>query len=183
MAARAATPTRVPPRLEQIWAPNVSYSVTRLLTTPKSQRYLAVIALALAACGSPASTNSGAGGTPHAPGQTGQPSAATSVTVTDDDKGRTVTIAKGGRLTVVLGSLYWTFEGSSAPSVLRPSGQPVIKPGSGCPPGGGCGTVALSFDAVAAGRSEVTASRSSCGEARSCTGDQGAFRITVVVTG
>jgi hypothetical protein len=48
-------------------------------------------------------------------------------------------------------------------------------------PGGGCGTVSQGFEAVAAGQTEVTASRASCGEAMLCSGDAGRFHITVVV--
>src|SRR5262249_35138126 len=58
------------------------------------------------------------------------------VAVTDADNGRTVTVAPGDRLTVTLGSTYWTFSGSSNAAVLRQVGQPVASPGT-CPPAGG----------------------------------------------
>src|SRR5262249_28849687 len=104
------------------------------------------------------------------------------VAVTDADNGRTVTVAPGDRLTVTLGSTYWTFSGSSNAAVLRQVGQPVASPGT-CPPGGGGGQVSGTFTAVQAGRADVTASRSSCGEALSCTGGAGSYRVTVVVGG
>src|SRR5215472_15681400 len=77
------------------------------------------------------------------------------VTVSDADNGRTVTIAPGQRLTVTLGSTYWTIGASSNPSVLRQVGQPVASPGS-CPPGVGCGEVSATFAAVQSGRADVT---------------------------
>ncbi|HYW25553.1 MAG TPA: hypothetical protein VE953_15395 [Terriglobales bacterium] len=104
------------------------------------------------------------------------------VTVTDADNGRTVTVGPGGELVVTLGSTYWTFQGSSNPAVLRQVGQPVASPGS-CPPGVGCGQVSATFIAGQAGRADVTASRSSCGEALSCTGGAGSYRVSVVVSG
>jgi hypothetical protein len=158
---------------------------------------VATLAVLLVACGSgQGSASSGpvptAGSEPdHQQGEgvTQSPSPppvgaapARSLTVGDDDNGRSVTLARGGRLTVVLGSTYWTFQGSSNPSVLRPRGSSQTKPGSGCPPGGGCGAVSLDFEAVAAGQADVTASRSSCGEAMACTGGRGSFRVTVVVS-
>jgi len=105
-----------------------------------------------------------------------------SLTVTDADNGRTVAIASGGQVTVTLDSTYWTFGGSSNPAVLRQVGQPVTSPGS-CPPGVGCGRVSATFAAVGRGRADVTASRTSCGEALSCTGGSGSYRVTVVAGG
>lgn len=140
-------------------------------------RCLLLMSLALAACG---------GATPSPPVTPGADQSASpavrSITVKDADNGRTVTIAKGGRITVVLESLYWNFDGSSNPNVLRAAGQPVKAAVGGCPPGVGCGSVTLSLDALSAGRADVTASRTSCGEAMLCAPDQRAFRITVVVT-
>ena len=104
------------------------------------------------------------------------------VSVTDADNGGTVTVAPGERLTVTLGSTYWTFAGSSNTAVLQQVGQPVASPGS-CPPGVGCGQVSATFVAVGRGRADVTASRSSCGEALSCTGGSGSYRVSVVVGG
>jgi hypothetical protein len=104
------------------------------------------------------------------------------VTVNDADNGRTVTLAPGGELTVTLGSTYWTINGSSNPAVIRQVGQPTVSAGP-CPPGVGCGQVTATFVAGQAGRADVTASRSSCGEALSCTGGSGSYRVSVVVSG
>jgi hypothetical protein len=128
---------------------------------------LAVVAVALAVLGCGAA----AGGSSRA----GAP-----VTVTDGDNGRTVRMAPGEQLRVTLESTYWTFAGSSNPAVLQQIGQPAASPGS-CPPGVGCGQVSATFAAVATGRADVTASRSSCGEALSCTGRSGSYRVSVVV--
>jgi hypothetical protein len=103
----------------------------------------------------------------------------------DVDNGRTLTVATGDRLQVRLGNTYWKFGAVSESSVLRLAGQPStaaspIGP-SGCVPGAGCGVVTATFDAVAAGRATVTASRTTCGEARGCVGDQGSYRLTVLV--
>jgi len=129
---------------------------------------VAAVALVVLGCGASSSSVSSA---PPAP-----------VTLTDADNGRTVSVAPCAQLTVTLGSTYWTFAGSSNSAVLRQVGQPVASPGA-CPPGVGCGQVSASFVAVAPGRAEVTASRSSCGEALSCTGGSGTYRVSVVVAG
>lgn len=109
------------------------------------------------------------------------PVAPAGVAVGDADNGTTVTLFPGERLTVALGSTYWTFQGSSNPAVLRQVGQPVVSPGS-CPPGVGCGQVSATFTAVQQGHADVIASRSSCGEALSCTGGAGSYRVSVVVS-
>jgi hypothetical protein len=101
--------------------------------------------------------------------------------LSDGDNGRTVTVARGQQLTVALNSTYWTFAGPSNPAVLREVGQPVAVPGS-CPPGVGCGDVIAKFTAVGPGRADITATRTSCGEALSCPAGSGSYRVSVVVT-
>ena len=103
------------------------------------------------------------------------------VTVTDAANGARIRIAQGHTVTVTLGSTYWMFNGSSDPAVLEPAGQATYTTGS-CVPGGGCGTASLSFKAVGPGQADVTASRTSCGEALACGPDQSSFRIIVVVS-
>ena len=128
----------------------------------------AAAALTVLGCGAAASSSSAVQAAP--------------IAVTETDNGRTLTVARGGQLVVTLHSTYWTFGGSSNSAVLQQVGQPVASPGS-CPPGVGCGQVTATFTAVGAGRADVTASRSSCGEALSCTGSSGSFRVSVVVGG
>jgi hypothetical protein len=88
----------------------------------------------------------------------------------------------GQRLRVVLSSTYWEFRGSSHPAVLRPVGSPQVNPQpSGCVAGAGCGTATAIFVARSAGRSTVTATRNSCGEAMGCTAESGRYSLAVVV--
>src|SRR5215471_14929723 len=126
---------------------------------------LVVVALVVLGCGGAMSSSSGVQAAP--------------AVVNETDNGRTLRVATGGQLVVTLHSTYWTFGGSSNSAVLQEVGQPVVSPGS-CPPGVGCGQVTATFTAVGAGRADVTASRSSCGEALSCTGSTGSFRVSVV---
>ena len=113
------------------------------------------------------------------PGATPSPAGHVAV-AGDSDNGKTVSLHIGDRLEVRLTSTYWTIAGSSDPQVLKAVGPVQVSPqSSGCVPGGGCGTVVAIFDVVGAGSAQVTASRTSCGEAMGCTGDQGSFRVTV----
>ena len=103
-------------------------------------------------------------------------------TVTDHDKGTTVTLHVGDRLKVALASTYWTIRDSAKPSVLRADGRQVTtSTANGCVPGAGCGTASRTFSAVGKGTATVNASRTTCGEALLCTGGNGKFSVTVVV--
>lgn len=123
----------------------------------------------LAVAGILASGCGGAGGGPS------------TITLHDQDNGRTVTVARGAHLAVELASTYWIFGGSSNPTIVRQAGAPVVRPGGTCPVGGGCGTARASFDAVGQGQAVLTATRMSCGEARRCDPEQASYRVTVVV--
>jgi predicted secreted protein len=101
------------------------------------------------------------------------------VIATDTDKGKTITLVKGQNLIVQLSSTYWTIHDSSNTGVIKMVGQPEIKPTGR--PGVGGGTVTAHFTAVSAGSANVSADRTSCGEGRTCEGDQGEYQITVVV--
>ena len=127
----------------------------------------------LAACGSPS-----------APGA-GNPSPSIGVlhVAQDADNGSTLQLRKGDRLEVSLHSTYWVINGSSNSKVLMAEGSAVVSPSpAGCVPGGGCGTVQIVFDVVGAGSADVTAARTTCGEAMLCTGSQGVYKITVVAS-
>jgi len=103
--------------------------------------------------------------------------------VQDQDNGHAVSLRAGERVQLVLASTYWQVDGSSDPKVLRPVAEPAVSPQvGGCVPGEGCGTVTALFDAVAPGRADLSARRTSCGEAMSCTGNLGLYRVTVLVT-
>jgi hypothetical protein len=114
------------------------------------------------------------------------PAARQQVTATESDNGRTIVLRRGGSLTVVLHSTYWTIAGSSAPRVLSERGRPVTTPAppsAHCVPGQGCGTVTARFLAVGDGRADVTASRTTCGEALMCAPNQRSYVLHVVVIG
>lgn len=100
------------------------------------------------------------------------------------DNGTTVTVHVGGGLRVDLDSTYWTILGSSDSAVLAPAG-PVEHVGQGanssCVPGAGCGSVAQTFTARAAGRAVVSAHRTICGEALACLPGKRTFTVTVIV--
>ena len=102
--------------------------------------------------------------------------------VSEVDNGRVLTLHRGQRLRIVLHSTYWTFQGSSVPSVLRADGPPEVNPQpTGCVVGGGCGTVTAVYDALSTGLATVTATRTSCGEAEGCLPSAGLWRVTVRV--
>ena len=138
------------------------------------QSIAVIFALTLAAgCASAAGT---------APNAAGPKPKAVTKTVTEKDKGKTVTLHVGDRLKVVLNSTYWTIHDAAKPAVLRTDGKQVTTPRmNGCVPGGGCGTAAQAFTAVTKGTTTAGASRTSCGEALLCTGDNGKFNVVVVV--
>jgi len=117
-----------------------------------------------------------------APSSTRPRPKAVTKTVTDRDKGTTVTLHVGDGLKVALASTYWTIHESPKPRVMRTDGAQVTTPGlNACVPGGGCGTASRMFTAAAKGTTTVSASRTTCGEALLCTGGNGKFSITVVV--
>jgi hypothetical protein len=122
---------------------------------------------------------------PGVPLHTPPTNAPRTVVISDQDNGHSVSLRAGERLELQLGSTYWQVDGSSNSGVLRQTAgtsvavSPQIK---GCVPGEGCGTVTALFDAVAPGRADVSAERTTCGEAMSCTGNLGFYRVTVLVT-
>lgn len=136
----------------------------------------------------PSSTESSTSSPPitlrPAPSSTTPPSSgAAIVTATEKDKGATIAAHVGDRVNVVLHSTYWTFGPASDASVLKLVGAPAIAPElKGCVPGGGCGTVTASYDAIASGTAVVSASRNSCGEAVGCTAAASSYRVTITVS-
>ena len=106
------------------------------------------------------------------------------IVVRDDANGKAVSATAGDRIELILSSSYWHVTGSSAPSVLRQDGPPVLlsRPRR-CPeiPGLGCAPVRADFTALTDGKAVITASRSACGEALRCKPDQRRFTVIVVV--
>ena len=127
--------------------------------------------MASAGCGTAASHGPGAGG-PMV------------IVVRGDANGKAVSARAGDRIELILSSSYWHVTGSSAPSVLRQDGAPVLlsRPGS-CPaiPGLGCTPVRADFTALTDGKAVITASRSTCGEALRCQPDKTRFTVSVIV--
>jgi len=115
-------------------------------------------------------------------GLTPSPRAAATIAASDAENGRTIMVRVGDRVSVVLDSTYWNFAGSSNVRVMAPAGRPSVSPEpSGCVPGGGCGTDTAAFVAIAPGTAQISASRTTCGEALRCTGSAGRYHLTVEV--
>jgi hypothetical protein len=112
------------------------------------------------------------------------------ITVPDTASGTTVSLQVGQTLHVVLGALtrtgstYWQFATTTTP-VVRPIGAARIAPGpraGRCAiTGSGCGTVTLTVVATARGTTNISASRTTCGEAIRCEPAQANFRLVVHV--
>ncbi|MEV7770030.1 hypothetical protein [Kitasatospora sp. NPDC086791] len=137
---------------------------------------LAAALITLTGC---ASTGTGPSATAPAPGA---PSPA-AVTVDEHADRTTVKVAVGTTVTLALHSTYWSAATSSTPDVATPDGTPTTVPSPSCRPGGGCGTVSTSFTAHAPGTARLTATRTTCGEARECPPEQRSYQVTVEVTG
>lgn len=108
-----------------------------------------------------------------------------SVTLNEASNHRTVAVDRGTRVTVTLHSTYWSLTPVRSPLILAPVGAITVTgagPGTaGCVPGQGCGTVIAHFVARHAGFVRLHASRTSCGEALSCTPAQSAWTVVVHV--
>lgn len=120
------------------------------------------------------------------PPQSGTPSfsashAPVTQTVTFADSGHTVTLAPGDLLRVELDTTFWSLRAPTDPTVLITAVAAATSPAPSCIPGGGCGTTSVTYRAVRAGRTTVSATRTSCGEAEGCTASSGLFAVTVVV--
>jgi hypothetical protein len=142
------------------------------------------LALILAACSTGAAPAPTVTASP-VPTPAATPTAApTSTTITEADNGRTLTVPVGSEVTLELGNTYWQVGDSSDPAVLKLTSGPTASAAMGaCVAGAGCGTVTAVYRAIAPGRADITAARTSCGEAMQCTGTAGAYAVTVVVGG
>jgi hypothetical protein len=108
---------------------------------------------------------------------------AATIELTDADRGTVVVLAVGETVSVVLHSTYWSAATSSDESVLASVGAPAVSPDppGTCLPGIGCGTVTSVFVAHAVGRAVVSAGRTVCGEARSCSSPDSAWEAVIQV--
>jgi hypothetical protein len=95
----------------------------------------------------------------------------------------TVSATVGTSVVVTLHSTYWSDLTGGTPDVLAAAGVSRVTPARTCVPGAGCGTVELALRAVRPGSANITARRTSCGEARLCDGDQGHYSVTVKISG
>ena len=139
----------------------------------RTLRPLTVVALALFLA---------AGCTSAAGSATRHPAKSTNKTITERDKGTTVTVHVGDHLKLILSNTYWTIQPASDTAVLRSDGRPVTKGTlQGCVPGGGCGTKTQTFTAVKVGKATVSASRTTCGEVILCAGGSGDYKVSIVV--
>lgn len=152
--------------------------------------WLAVVGVLAVGCGAGGGQAGGGAAAPPTAKASARPSqpplfeappGAETLTLRDQDNGRSVSIAQGARLTVVLGSTSWAFQGSSNTAVVRQVGDPLVKPGGTCPAGGGCGTASQTYEAVGTGQAQITATRTSCGDAGACTPEQANYRVTITV--
>lgn len=174
-------------------------------TRTRALRNLGVLAgalmLGLVGCssGTPAASSSAASLPTSAPASGSQsgpvtatspaatPSSATGVgtlTLDENANNTTVRLGVGTKVQVDLHSTYWSPVTSGAPQLVEPSGTPDTAPptpGVNCRPGNGCGTVVTTFVARRAGSTQLTATRSSCGEAMACPPDKRSFTVTIQV--
>jgi len=140
----------------------------------------------------------GCGGDPNAPGTaatvslstiTPQPSDRPSATpppsavaVSEPSAGRTFQIRRGDRVVLSLHSTYWHISPPDGHILTQTGAQKVIPALAGtCRPGIGCGTVQATFIASATGSAELTASRTTCGEAKACLPGQKSYVTHLVV--
>lgn len=87
------------------------------------------------------------------------------VGLSDADHGRTVTVAAGQRVTVILHSSEFVFAPPTNEAVLRADGPPTVTaspPTCVEEPGSGCGTVVASFVGQAPGDAQLVAERPGC---------------------
>ena len=102
------------------------------------------------------------------------PTGPRSISLTVDLDHKTAHAPTGDLVRVTLPGTTWSF-GPPTGTALVTVGDPVVRPGANCghvEVGAGCGTVTATYHATAPGHSTITASRTTCGEARRCVGDE-----------
>jgi len=111
------------------------------------------------------------------------------MSVNESSANKTFKVRVGSTVTMTLHSMYWDLTPLAASASLKSNGDPVqtpVMPGPNAPagcgvPGSGCGTQVWKFTAVKVGVTQLLATRTSCGEAMQCTGDQGKYMVTIKV--
>ena len=134
------------------------------------RRAIVILMLLVTACSSASGTSGGKpGGTPPK-----------TVVAGWSDRGHSVSLHEGDVLQVRLNSTYWQFRPASKAGVLS-AGHKVVHVKRMPYPGSGAGTVVVTYHALDAGTTTITAGRVACGEAMRCMGGQASYRLTVVV--
>jgi hypothetical protein len=126
-------------------------------------------------------TSPGAGLTATLP----EPTATTpigAVQLSEPSAGRTFQIHRGDRVVLTLHNTYWRIAPPDGRILTQTGTQKVTPARAGtCRPGLGCGTVQAIFIASATGSTELTASRTTCGEAMACPPGQGSYVTHLIV--
>ncbi len=102
--------------------------------------------------------------------------------VGEKDKNATLPATVGEIVDLVLHSTYWTIQRPDA-AILKPlMPEPKVTPDFRGVPGSGSGTVEMRYQVIGAGTAQLSATRTSCGEAMLCTGENGKFRVSITAT-
>ena len=101
----------------------------------------------------------------------------------EGDNDTTITIHPNDQVKVTLLSTYWQFQKLDNEKIIKQLGDPIYNAAAlgTTVPGSGVGTVVVEYQAVAVGQAQISASRTSCGEALRCTPDQQSYKVTINV--
>lgn len=105
------------------------------------------------------------------------------ITISESSNNKTVTLPVGDHLLVQLHSTYWSFAYPVSSALVKISAS-TVPGGAGCPtfPGSGCGAVSVTFNAKRVAAVQISAHRTSCGEAMLCTGAKGHWTARIRIT-
>lgn len=143
----------------------------------------AAIAVAATAAGCASEATGNAGG--PAPGTAGPGT----TYLTQSDNGKTVITTMGTEIYVILYSSYWSTPAAAPAGILaaQPTRTPLNVPSltglcaAHQVPGSGCGLFVFAFRASSPGRTVVSSTRTTCGEAMLCPRSERDFAVTVRV--
>lgn len=112
-------------------------------------------------------------------------SSASSIRILNENSAnKTYSVKVGATFHLVLHSTYWSLASIASSAPIKSLGNPkptTSSPGPANPPGMGTGTLDWTLKAVRRGTYALTASRTSCGEALRCTGNQGSYLVRIRV--
>ncbi|HVA97145.1 MAG TPA: hypothetical protein VND99_05815 [Candidatus Acidoferrales bacterium] len=102
------------------------------------------------------------------------------ITATDKNTNQLFKAHVGNIIKIVLHSTYWNFEPVDS-SILKQVSDPVIAPDKHVRfPGSGLGTISIEYKVVGIGKTDINASRNSCGEAMRCIPGRGNFVLHII---